>query len=150
MLNFVLLVDRVELAFYREALRRGRLSGELREFAETAAGHEREHVRFIEGALGSKARKPPRPRFGDATSSRDGFVDTAVALEDLAVAAYNGQATNLTPATLAAAARIVSVEARHAAWIRDIAGLTPAEDAIDEPKTADQVLAELRRRQIIA
>ena len=47
-------------------------------------------------------------------------------LEDLAVATYNGQAVNLTPASLKAAARIVSVEARHAAWIRSIVGEVPA------------------------
>ena len=148
-LAFVLVVEHVERAFYREALRRARLTGEVREFAETAAGHEEEHVRFLESALGSRARNPPRMRFGAATRNRERFVDTAVALEDLAVAAYNGQATNLTPATLAAAARIVSVEARHAAWIRDIAGLTPAVDAVDAPKTAKQVLGELRKRRII-
>ena len=44
-------------------------------------------------------------------------------LEDTAVAAYNGQAANHeTKPTLKAAATIVSVEARHAAWIRDIVG----------------------------
>jgi hypothetical protein len=54
-----------------------------------------------------------------------------VKLEDLAVATYNGQAVNLTPASLKAAARIVSVEARHAAWIRSIVGEVPATDATD-------------------
>ena len=45
---------------------------------------------------------------------------TAIALEELGVAAYNGQATNLSKPALQAAASIVSVNARHAAWIRAI------------------------------
>ena len=49
-----------------------------------------------------------------------------MALEETAVAAYNGQATNLTPEALATAARIASVEARHASWARGIAGEAPA------------------------
>ena len=43
-------------------------------------------------------------------------------LEDLGVMAYNGQGFKLTPKVLAAAGTIVSVEARHAAWIRRIIG----------------------------
>jgi hypothetical protein len=148
-LNFVLLVEHVERAFYREALRRLPLRGELREFAETAGAHEAEHVRFLRDALGARARNAPRIRFGDATRGRERFVETAVALEDLVVSAYNGQATNLTPATLAAAARIVSVEARHAAWIRDIAGRAPAADAVDTPRTSRQVLDGLRRAGVV-
>ena len=39
----------------------------------------------------------------------------------------------------------MSVEARHAAWIRDIGGLPPAENTTDEPLTSDGVRAALRR-----
>ena len=42
------------------------------------------------------------------------------------------------PGVLAAAARIVSVEARHAAWNRDIAGQPPAADPVDPALTAAQ------------
>ena len=56
------------------------------------------------------------------------------------MATYNGQATNISKGTLAAAAKIVSVEARHAAWIRSIVGEPPAPDATDTPKSADEVL----------
>ena len=45
---------------------------------------------------------------------------------------------NLTPTTLAAAARIVSVEARHAAWARALAGKDPAPVAVDVPITVAQ------------
>ena len=60
-------------------------------------------------------------------------------LEDTAVAAYNGQAANLTKPVLQAAATIVSVEARHAAWIRDIVGEPASPQAADTPATEQQV-----------
>lgn len=50
------------------------------------------------------------------------FRATSIALEDTGVAVYNVQGPNLTKPTLAVAGMIVSVEARHAAWIRRITG----------------------------
>ena len=61
------------------------------------------------------------------------------------IAAYNGQAANLTKGTLKEAAKIVSVEARHAGWIRAIAGRNPAPDATDKPKTGAEVQADINR-----
>jgi ferritin-like protein len=144
-LNLVLLLEYVEAAFYAEVRDKGVLRGELRQFATVVGSHERQHVSFLKKALASQARKEPRLKFGKATTDRDAFVAAAVALEDTSVAAYNGQATNLTVAALGAAARIVSVEARHAAWIRAIAGKVPAADATDAPMTDTQVLAALRK-----
>lgn len=144
-LNFALLFEYLTAAFYAEALDRGALKGELRQFAETVGAHEQAHVRFLSKALGPQARSAPRFAFGRTTANADRFVATAVTLEDTGVGAYNGQATNLTAGALEAAAKIVSVEARHAAWIRDIAGKTPADDATDAPLTAARVLAILRR-----
>jgi hypothetical protein len=144
-LNLVLLLEYVEAGFYAEARAKGALRGELRKFATVVGGHEQQHLAFIKKALGSSARKAPRLRFGTATTDPDAFVKAAVALEDTSVAAYNGQATNLTSGTLAAAAKIVSVEARHAAWIRAIAGEVPAPEATDSPLTEAQVRAALRK-----
>ena len=66
-------------------------------------------------------------------------------LEDTAVAAYNGQAVNLTKPVLKAAATIVSVEARHAAWIRDIVGQPAAPQATDQAGDRAAGTAEDRR-----
>ena len=90
-------------------------------------------------ALGGNAGPPPRFAFGAAVRDREQFHRTAIKLEDIAIAGYNGQATNLTPGTLAAAATIVSVEARHASWIRTLAGEIAAPEAVDTPITAAQV-----------
>src|ERR671917_2854845 len=46
-LNVFLLLERVQQTFYRDAARRGRLRGELLEFAQTAGAHETEHVRLL-------------------------------------------------------------------------------------------------------
>jgi hypothetical protein len=144
-LNFALLVEDLQAAFYREALDRGALRGELRKFAKVVGGHERAHAAFIRKALGPKAKQTRTFDFGNATRDERAFGRAAVQLEDLGLAAYNGQAPNLTKGTLAAAAKIVSVEARHASWIRDIVGLNPAPRAADAPATAAQVTDALNR-----
>jgi hypothetical protein len=130
----------MESAFFTEASASGKLTGELLEFTEIVRGHERAHVAFLRDALGEKARKRPTFDFGNATQDPDAFTAAAVALQDLMVAAYNGQAANLTTGALESAAKIVSVEARHAGWIRAIAEKNPAPDAVEAPKTAGVVI----------
>ena len=148
-LKFGLLVEDLQSAFYADALARGALRGELEEFATVVGGHEREHAAFIRKVLGRSAGRTHRFGFGAATRTPKQFASTAVALEDLGLAAYNAQAPNLTPAVLAAAARIVSVEARHAAWIRDLSGKNPAPRAADLPKAAAAVTAALNRTHFV-
>ncbi len=144
-LGLLLLVEYTEDAFYRAALGRGRLQGELKAYAKTVAAQEGEHLAFVKRALGGNADPAPRFDFAPESLTGEGFAATAAELEDLAVAAYNGQATNVSAATLDAAATIVSVEARHAAWIRSIVGEPPAPDATDKPRDAGEVLAGLER-----
>lgn len=137
-LSFGLLIERLQAAFYAEALRSGRLSGEPRQFAETVGAQEQAHVKYLAAALGSSAPKSPEFRFGDATSNQAKFIATAITLEQTGLAVYNGQAVNLTPSTLAAAARLVSVEARHAGWARALGNEEPAPVAVDVPITVAQ------------
>ena len=125
-LNLLLLVEYTEGAFYDEALRRKKLQGELLKYAQAVAAQEEEHLQFVRNALGGRAEDEPDFDFGDKTGDPDAFAAAAGDLEDLAVSAYNGQGTGVTPKTLAAAATVVSVEARHAAWIRSIVGEPPA------------------------
>lgn len=142
-LQLVLQLEYMKVAFYEQALKQASLTGDLRTFATTALGHEREHLAAIKKALGAKAGPKPSFDFGDKTHSADAFTRTAIDLEDIAVAGYNGQATNLTKPTLAAAAEIVSVEARHAAWVRALAGEVAAPGPVDKPLTAAQVVQRL-------
>jgi rubrerythrin len=143
-LQLVLQLEHTQVAFYEQALREGGLTRELHDFAQTALEHERAHLAAIQKALGGQAGPKPTFRFGAKTKSADAFVRATIDLEDIAVAGYNGQATNLTRPTLAAAAEIVSVEARHAAWIRALAGEVAAPDPVDKPMTAQQVAQGLR------
>ena len=139
-LNFALLLEYLEATFYTEAEQKHKLTGQTRGFAKIVGGHERTHVAYLKKALGSKAIKSPKFDFGDTTTNMKKFMATSIALEGTGVGAYNGQGPNLTKKTLAAAAEIVSVEARHAAWIRAIAGVLPAPYAFDPLYSKSKVL----------
>ncbi len=138
-LQLILLLEYTENAFYAEALERAGLSGEMKDYAGAVLAQEREHLAFLKQALGGRAENRPGFEFGSGIRDPAEFAATAAELEDLAVGAYNGQATNVSKATLEAAAKVVSVEARHAAWIRSIVGEPPAPDATDKPLTAAEV-----------
>lgn len=132
-LTYGLLIERLQAAFYAEALHRGHLTGEARQFAQVVGAEEQAHVKYLSAALGSSAGPSPRFRFGDSVTDPARFLATAISLEETGLGVYNGQAVSLTPKTLAAAARVVSVEARHAGWARALAGKDPAPVAVDVP-----------------
>jgi hypothetical protein len=139
-LNFALTLEELQAAFYTEVERNKVLSGGLKKQADTVGAVERAHVRAFRSALGSAAVARPHFDFGGATESADAFRKTAVAFEDLAVAAYKGQAPKISSrAYLASALSIHSVEAKHAAWIRRLAGKPPVSGPFDEPLSRSAV-----------
>ena len=142
-LEWLLQVEYLQAGFYTEAARRGQLKGELKEFATLVGEQERAHVDALEKALGTKAASKPSLEFGDAINP-DKFVATAVELEEIAVAAFNGQAPNLTKKPLLTVLKIVSVEARHVGWARDLAGRNPA------PQPADRLARQGQTRAAIS
>ena len=150
-LNYALTLEYLEAEFYTRAAASGALRGEARDLARVVGGHERAHVEYLQKALGSAAVAKPTFDFKGTTEDQDLFLATAVVLEDTGVAAYNGQAANLigNKTVLAAAASVVSVEARHAAWVRDIVGKTPAPIWLDTPRSMEQVLAAVGRTGFI-
>ena len=127
----MLALEYTEAAFYQEALERGACRAISRSTPRSSWSTRRPTSRSSSRRWGAAAEPAPRHEFGDRTKDAEAFTAAAVKLEDLAVATYNGQAVNLTPASLKAAARIVSVEGRHAAWIRSIVGDVPATEATD-------------------
>ena len=139
----MLSLESMQAQFYAQALAKGALRGELRRFAEVVAEDERRHVGFLERTLADAREEPPRITFGDATGSEQEFVDAAIALEEATIAAYIGQGANLTASHVTDAARIMSVEARHAAWIRAIGERNPAPRGQDVAKSAREVTARL-------
>jgi rubrerythrin len=144
-LNFALEMEELQSALYTQALRTAGLTGELKQYAEIVGAHERAHVAFLRRTLGTSAKAAPAFDFGDAVTDPDRFARAARTLEDLGVAALDGQATALSKPSLAAVATIASVEARHAAWIRDLIGELPAPAASNPSETAAQVTAAIAR-----
>jgi hypothetical protein len=152
-LNFALTLEYLEAAFYAQAKGNNVGNGQqnLTAFIGVVAGHEAAHVKFLKGALGAKAVKQPTFDFKDAVTDQAKFAATAQVLEDTGVQAYLGQAGNIkNKKILAAAGSILPVEARHAAWIRDINGKftgqqpLPAPSAFQSAKTKAQILAAVK------
>jgi hypothetical protein len=142
--QFALQLEELQAAFYTEAVQRGALRGELLQFARVVGGHERAHVAFLRKALGAAAGPTPSFHFGDATADAKRFGATAHQIENIGVAAYNGQGAKLTAPALAQAASIVSVEGRHAGWINVLIGDPPAPLAADPGLDAKTIMAQLK------
>jgi hypothetical protein len=139
-LNYALVLEYLQSSFYTEAERNGALSGKTAEAARVVGAVERAHVKAFRELLGSQAVKRPTFNFQGTTEQQEPFLKTAVAFEDLAVAAYKGQAPKLqSKPVLVAAVGIHSVEARHAAWMRELFGITPAVRAFDKPASRARI-----------
>jgi hypothetical protein len=117
-------------------------------------GHEAAHVSALKQALGSKAGKEPSFDFKGTTADKATFLRTAMTLEDTGVSAYQGQAPRIkSTQVLGSAGAILAVEARHAAWVRDIIGAgqkpVPAPEAFNTPMSMQQVLAAVKKTGFI-
>jgi len=139
-LNYALVLEYLQASFYTEAERSGALTGKTASAASVVGATERAHVDAFLKLLKSQAVKRPTFDFQGTTEQQQPFLKTAVAFEDLAVAAYKGQAPKLRSSqVLAAAVGIHSVEARHAAWMRELFGITPAVNAFDLPASRSKI-----------
>ncbi len=144
-LNFALTLEYLEAAFYKEAVANANLQDETARFGKLVLDHENAHVAALKKTLGSAAVKKPSFDFKGTTSAQSTFQQTAIVLEDTGVKAYQGQAPNIkTEAVLKAAISIHPVEARHAAWIRNIAGMPPAPDAFNPAADMATILAAVQ------
>jgi hypothetical protein len=154
-LNFALTLEYLEAAFYNEASANQKSKSFIKDpqtqvFLKTVTADENAHVAFLKKALGGKAVGAPKVDFGGTTSDEASFVKTAVALENTGVHAYSGQALNIaSPAYVAAALSILTVEARHASVAGLIlsgkpSGLTP-DGSFDTPFTAAKVLKAVEK-----
>jgi rubrerythrin len=162
-LNFALTLEFLEAEFYALAVKHGSSFGaQARNLAATIAGHEAAHVQALRKTIKSLGGKPvakPTFDFMDTTRERGTFLKTAFVLENTGVHAYLGQAGNLqSKALLAAAASIVTIEARHAAAVATLSDKTPFGDkgsgitpdgAFDTPLSKDEVLAAVGKTGFI-
>jgi hypothetical protein len=153
-LNFGLRFERLQASFYTEAEQVGTvasMAARKAEWARTLGAHERAHVKIIKSVLGRKAEGRPKFDFGGDTESDEAFTRTAVAMEDLTVALLTGALPLVKDQGIAAAFfGLLTVEARHAAWARNIVGATPSPAAFDQPKTIAGVQRAIDRTRFVA
>ncbi len=149
-LNYALTLEYLEAAFYNGATAANlALSAQASAFLKVVTKDENAHVKFLKGALGSKAAKEPKFDFKGANTNTEMFMKTAQVLENTGVHAYSGQALNIkAPAYVKAALSILTIEARHASVIgllNEPAGNDIAPDGpFDTPFTAAKVLAAVK------
>jgi hypothetical protein len=152
-LNFGLRFERLQATFYTQADELGTIgtmSDAKRRWARTLGAHERAHVRILKKVLGPKAGPRPSFDFGEDNETDAAFTRTAVAMEDLTVALLTGVVPHVADRGLTAALLgLLTVEARHAAWARNIVGTNPAPVAFDNPRTLQSVNGVLARTHYI-
>jgi len=150
-LNYAYALEQLEAAFYTQVVATpySGMNAVETSFMTDIRDHEIAHREFFKAALGTMAIKALEVDFSTITfTSRDSVLATAKAFEDLGVTAYNGAGYLIKDANyLLLAGKIVSVEARHAALIRElIAANSFLGDSVDSnsvnlSRTPDEVLA---------
>jgi hypothetical protein len=151
-LNYAYALEQLEAAFYIKVASSfaAGLSTDERALLTDIRDHEVAHREFFKIALKGDAIPALEVDFTSIDfASRDSVLSTAKAFEDLGVSAYNGAGPFITtPDYLVLAGKIVSVEARHAALIRDLIMngtfvgtdiINPA-NAVEISRTPSQVL----------
>lgn len=151
-LNYAYALEQLEAAFYMKVVASPfkNISDMEKSYLTDIRDHEIAHREFFKAALSSKAIPSLQVDFSSIDfSDRTSVLGTAKAFEDLGVSAYNGAGKLITnPDYLTLAGKIVSVEARHAAWIRDMikpnsfADMTAVDmNGLDIQRTPNEVLS---------
>jgi hypothetical protein len=152
-LNYAYALEQLEAAFYLQVIQTpfsGITTAEMSLLTDIR-DHEVAHREFFKNALATAAIPGLEVNFTTINfSSRDSVLGTAKAFEDLGVSAYNGAGKLIKSADyLLLAGKIVSVEARHAALIRDLitngtfadSSVVSVDKGLDTSRTPSQVLA---------
>lgn len=125
-LNYAYALEQLEAAFYTNVVANAafstQFSADEQTFLTDIRDHEVAHREFFKTALGAKAIASLELNLTSINfADRSSVLATAKAFEDLGVSAYNGAGYLIKSAAyLTLAGKIVSVEARHAAYIRDL------------------------------
>lgn len=123
-LNYAYALEQLEAAFYTKVAESpySGISTLESQYLTEIRDHEIAHREFFKAAIGDNRIKELELDFSSINfGSRDSVLATAKAFEDLGVSAYNGAGRLIKDvAYLALAGKIVSVEARHAALVRDL------------------------------
>ncbi len=157
-LNYAFALEQLEAAFYTAVVAAANFStlfnAEEREIFTDLRNHEIIHREFFRTALGSLAignLSLNQATVTAALASRDSILRTSEQFEDLGVAAYNGAGKQLKDLNnLLVAGKIVSVEARHAAIIRDLRDTTGRRFAGDDVVNAQGLDVKLEPSAVLA
>ncbi len=124
-LNYLYALEQLQASFYIDVISKPYktpLSDDEMSLLTDIRDHEIIHRGFYKDFLGTNAIPMLKFDFDSVDfSNRDSVLGTAKTLKDISVSAYNGVGQLLTNAPyLLLTGKIVSVEARHSAYIRDI------------------------------
>jgi Ferritin-like domain len=123
-LNYAYALEQLEAAFYTKVATdsTSALSTAEMDIMKRIRDHEIVHRDFFKAALGDKRIKDLEVDFSSINfNDKASVLGAARAFEDLGVSAYNGAGQYISnPSYLTLAGKIVSVEARHAALIREM------------------------------
>ncbi|ALD20144.1 ferritin-like domain-containing protein [Hymenobacter sp. DG25A] len=165
--TYAYILEQLEAAFYQKVVAAPPtdFSTEEKAIFQQLYEHEVLHREYLAQVLTSLGNAPPANlefTFAAFTlTTRVGVLEAAQQLEDLGVAAYNGAAKLInTPIFLTALAKISSVEARHAALVRDlrqpgsfagsdVVAASGALAGLDDSKTPLEVLVEVNKFSVI-
>jgi rubrerythrin len=148
-LNYALTLEHLASAFYRDGIGHFTFGNDSRGQSidanlATIRGHEAAHVTALTQVITDLGGTPVAEAtydFGDAYDDPAAFLETAMALENTGVSAYDGAGHFLTnPELLTAAGTIVAVEARHASYLNLLNGQIPFPAAFETPLSKGEVL----------
>ncbi|KAJ5818304.1 hypothetical protein N7474_003895 [Penicillium riverlandense] len=148
-LNYALTLEHLEATFYQQGLQNYTHEAFLNagfpdpfySNLQKVASDEQTHVAFLTSAL-SAAGAPAVAQCSYSFPATDpkGFISLANVLEGVGVSAYLGAAASITNKTyLTAAGSILSVEARHNAYLRAAQGQIPFAQPFDNPLDPNEV-----------
>ena len=142
-LNYALTLEYLETAFYKDVVKSGLFKGAELETIKKFGSEEAEHVAALTAAVKQMGGTPaPMPKTEFPLKGAKSVLELASTVENLGAAAYLGQAANIkSPAVLASALAIHSVEGRHASVLNTLIGesITP-DGAFAKPADAATVL----------
>jgi rubrerythrin len=156
-LNYALVLERLEYEFYRRHLQRfsenkiegasifdgfgNKVRSHIYENLVRIRNHEKIHVKTLIKVIKSLGGNPVGDSEYDfGVKSVADFVATAQVLEDTGVMAYDGAIAYIhRPGLQTAGATIATVEARHASYLRLLNGEVPFPAPFDKPKAPRQV-----------
>jgi Ferritin-like domain len=146
-LNYALTLEYLETEFYSKVIAAGLFTGKVGALIKTFGREESTHVEALKGAVEKMGGTPsanPNGKFPIENATQ--VAELAYNVENLGAAAYLGQAPKIqSPAVLATALAIHSVEGRHAAALGTLVkkSLTP-DGAFAKPAEMSTVLAAVK------